>query len=76
MINDTYDAIGGANFSMNLTGETPVSLDNTASDTAMGASHNVAADNIADMWNVYLNAPAGKDAAIYSGLIQLTFTDV
>jgi len=75
MTNDTYDAIGGSNFSMNLTGQTAVNLDNTASDTAFGSGHNVVADNVTDMWNVYLDAPAGKSAAIYSGLIQLTFAD-
>ena len=75
MTNTTY-VIGGGNFSMNLTGQTPINLDNLATDTDFTASHNVISDAIPDVWNVQLDVPAGQSTAIYSGLIQLTFTSV
>lgn len=75
LTNSTY-VIGGANFSMNNTdGGTYTALDNTASATTL-TGNNVAADNVADTWNVKLNVPAGQCAAIYTGTVELTFSTV
>lgn len=72
LTNTTY-VIGGSNISMQGPGDlTP--LDNTASDTAMGAGNNVAADETEDMWDIKLNVPAGTTSAQYTGTIELTFS--
>ena len=74
LTNASLDAIGGANFSMELTGVGYTDLKNTDTDTLI-ASSNVAADAVADVWNVQLDIPAGTPAAIYTGTVQLTFAD-
>ena len=72
LTNSTY-VIGGANVSMQGPGAL-TALDNLATDTAMGSGNDVAADNVEDLWDVKLNVPAGQDAAIYNGTIELTFS--
>lgn len=72
MTNASTHVIGGGNVSMNGSGSL-VALDNTATPKAM-TGNDVAADDIADVWNVKLNVPAGQTAAYYNGTIELTFS--
>ena len=71
LTNSTY-VIGGGNVSMSGSGSL-VALDNGATPKAM-TGNDVAADNIADVWNVKLNIPSGQTAAYYTGTIELTFS--
>ena len=72
MTNASTYVIGGGNVSMNGSGSL-VALDNTATPKAM-TGNDVAADNIADVWNVKLNIPVGQTSAYYTGTIELTFS--
>ena len=77
LTNTTY-VIGGGNFSMNNTGgatPTYVDLDNLVDTTSMTTNNDVEADAIADVWSVTLDIPSGQYAAVYSGTVELTFTD-
>lgn len=72
MTNASTYVIGGGNVSMNGSGSL-VALDNTATPKAM-TGNDVAADAVADVWNVKINIPSGQTAAYYTGTIELTFS--
>lgn len=74
--NSTSGPIGGANFSLALTGQTLVSLNNIAAGTPTGSPNNVIADAVTDIWKVRLDIPSGQIAALYTGAVELTFSDV
>ena len=74
--NSASGSIGGANFSMALTEQTLVSLNNIAAGTATGSSNNVVADAVTDIWKVRLDIPSGQATALYTGTVELTFSDV
>ena len=71
-LTNSSGVIGGGNFSLQKDSGTWDALDNLIGDTTM--TDIVLADNVVYNWNARLAIPAGQTEALYTGIIQLTFS--